>query len=224
MSESAWVQVCGWWLAFGGSHMLLSSPRVRVRIIGRIGARSFQGLYSLIALVTFVPLVRAFWHDRHGGPLWWHLRETPGVRELTIGLSFLAFVLLVASFFNPSPAMARSGTPSAHGLLRITRHPLFVAFALWASAHLLVNGWATDVAFFGGFMLFALIGAAHQDSRLRREPGMAAFFDETSLLPFGAILSGRNRLVLSEIPWLGGAIGLGVACAVYVFHARLFGV
>ena len=56
-------------------------------------------------------------------------------------------------------------------MTKITRHPLFVAMAVWGGAHLLMNGYAPDVAFFGGFVVYGLAGAAHQDYRKRAEEG-----------------------------------------------------
>jgi uncharacterized membrane protein len=86
-------------------------------------------------------------------------------------------------------------------------------------------GFMTDVLFFGGFTLFAIIGCAHQDARKQREEGerLSGFMAETSLLPFVAILSGRNRLVFQELPWLHLAIGLGVALFLYWLHPLMFG-
>ena len=82
-----------------------------------------------------------------------------------------------------------------------------------------------DVIFFGGFALFSLVGCAHQDARKRATRGaeLAAYFAETSLLPFGAILAGRNRLVLAELPWLGLAVGATIATTLYLLHPYMFG-
>jgi hypothetical protein len=43
---SATLIIAGWWLLFGGTHMLLSSARVRPRLVDRLGERSFQAVYS----------------------------------------------------------------------------------------------------------------------------------------------------------------------------------
>jgi uncharacterized membrane protein len=39
-------------LAFVGFHLLLSHP-LRAPLVGRLGERSFQGLYSVLSLLTF---------------------------------------------------------------------------------------------------------------------------------------------------------------------------
>jgi uncharacterized membrane protein len=214
-----------WWLAFAGSHLVLSSVPVRRPLIARVGARGFQGLYSLIALATFVPLVRTYWAHRHTGPQLWNLWDIAGMREVSIVLSGIACVFLILAFFQPSPTgLAPGAATRARGVNRITRHPLFAAIGLWGFAHLLVNGYLSDVVFFGGFLVFALVGAAHQDARKRvtEAETLTAFFTETSLLPFGAIIAGRNRLMVDEIPWLAVAVGVAVAAVLYVAHGRLF--
>ena len=94
------------------------------------------------------------------------------------------------------------------------------SFGLWAIAHLLVNGWANDVAFFGGFLVFSLLGTAHQDARKRAldDGSLREFFAESSQVPFAAILAGRTRLVLGEISWIGAALGLAAAVGLFFLH------
>ena len=72
-------------------------------------------------------------------------------------------------------AATKPGT--VKGVLRITRHPLFAGLALWGLAHVLVNGFLSDVVFFGGFPLFSLLGGAHQDARKQIEqmPRLSAY-------------------------------------------------
>jgi uncharacterized membrane protein len=215
-----------WWVAFAGSHYVLSSLGVRRQLIARLGQNGFVGLYSLAAFATFIPLVVTYWRHKHDGPLLWNLAAVPGVRLLAIAIVGLGAVCLVLSFFQPSPTGMVPGTPKrSRGVTRITRHPLFLSISLWGLGHMLVNGFLGDAIFFGGFLVHAIIGALHQDARKLALEGesLAPFYAETSLLPFAAIAGGRNRLVLGEIPVLGLAIGVALAAALYVFHPQLFG-
>ena len=99
-----------------------------------------------------------------------------------------------------------------------------MALALFGLAHLLVNGTLGDVAFFAGFPLFVWIGTRHQDARLARDrPGYGELIAQTSVVPFGAILGGRQRLVVSELPWGPMAAGLVLAIVVRQWHGFLFG-
>jgi uncharacterized membrane protein len=120
--------------------------------------------------------------------------------------------------------MQARGPAAARGVTRITRHPMLVAFGLFGVAHLLVNGSLGDVLFFGGFPLFTWIGGRHQDARKVDEvAGYAGFVAETSILPFAAILAGRQRLVARELPLGALATGVVAAVALRTYHGALFG-
>jgi uncharacterized membrane protein len=220
MSPTA--EVLFWWLAFAGSHMVLSSVPVRQRLIGRIGEGPFRGLYSLVALACFVPLVRVYFAHKHTGPWLWRLPPGPPVRWVAYLGMGVAFVLLVAGQLRPSPAAVVPGDPTPRGVYRITRHPTLMALALFGLVHLLPNGSATDVAFFGGFVVFAVVGARHQDERKLAldAPGFRAFHEATPFLPF----TGRETLRgLREFSPVALVVGVALAVVVRHFHAAWFG-
>ena len=200
--------------------MVLSSVPVRRRFLAGLGEKGFLALYSFIAFATFGPLVMAWLGARHGGGLLWNLAAAEGVRPLAIVLSAAGITLVVSGVLQPSPVLAGTQRArEARGLTRITRHPLFVGIALWALGHLLVNGYVNDAIFYGGMLAFSVAGAMHQDARKRATEGerLGPFLAETSFLPFGAIVAGRNRLVWEELPWPALATGLAVAVGIYVY-------
>ena len=71
----------GFWAAFAGTHVWLSSARTRAALIARVGPQPFQGIYSLVALATFVPLVWIFARHKHAGPLLWVTLGPPTVAK-----------------------------------------------------------------------------------------------------------------------------------------------
>lgn len=217
-----WSWVLLFWVAFAGTHIGLSSAPVRGRLLARAGERGFQGLYSVVALATFIPLTVAY--SPHDGPFLYTLAGVPGVRALSIALSALAFLLVALSFAQPSPTSMGARVTPARGTVRITRHALFAGIALWGTSHLLVNGFLSDVIFFGGFAVYPWIGAVHQDARKQAggDPALKDLYRETSVVPFAAILTGRNRLVLSELSGWAAAAGLAAAALMYWAHALLF--
>jgi uncharacterized membrane protein len=77
----------------------------------------------------------------------------PGFRHVTLALMLPALVLAVASVFPPGH------------IRRIVRHPLLIGTALWAFAHLLVNGETAAVVLFGAFFAWAVIELAVQSWR-----------------------------------------------------------
>jgi uncharacterized membrane protein len=87
---------------------------------------------------------------------------------------------------------------------------------VWA-LHLIPNASTADVAFFGGFLLFSLAGAWHQDARKRYtgDETFRAFHAATSFLPFGRGLGG-----LADLPPLVIALGVVVALAARWLHPQ----
>jgi uncharacterized membrane protein len=211
---------------FAGTHMVLSSLPVRDKLVSRLGEKTFVALYSLVAFATFIPLVWVYLGNRHGGGLIWSVAAAPGIRSLAMALAVLAFAMIVGGVLHPSPALVGIKEAwGARGLTRITRHPLFMGIALWSLSHLLLNGFLTDVLFFGGMLAFSLAGAAHQDARKRatEKARLGQFFAETSYWPFGAMLAGRNRLIWRELPWISFAAGAAAAVGLYALHPWAFG-
>ena len=111
-----------------------------------------------------------------------------------------------------------------YGLTRITRHPLILPVIPWSLATAwTLGGHEREFALFGILALYSLAGCYAQDLRLVRNEGsvgtvfsvkdqnveraMADFAQATSLIPFQAILEGRQVLVLQELPWLAIVLG-----------------
>jgi len=218
-----------WWALFGGTHLVLSSALVRPKLIATVGERLFLGLYSLVAFATLIPLCWYYAGHKHADPLLWRTFGGPSLyllaRDLNLILMALAFVLLVHGLVaRPPSAMMTSGTPTAYGITRITRHPTFAAIFLFGLAHCLVNGSLSDLIFFGGFSVFSWIGAWHQDTRKIVDiPGYAEFKDATSFLPFAAIMRAKQPLSLSELRWPITLLALILFYLVRAYHPSLFG-
>ncbi len=217
MSPTAWIVLL--WIGFGGSHLLLSHLPLRQRVIAAIGDQPFQGLYSLVSLLFFVPLVWVYFANIHAGPWLWllpHAALLTWVVNLGMGV---AFVLLAAGLLRPSPASMLAGDAVPVGAFRITRHPVIMSMGLFGTLHLLANSSTADVAFFAGFPIFALVGCWHQDRRklALNVPGYAAFVAATPFVPFtrGGALQGAREM--GPVP-----IGVGVALAVAVRWAHRF--
>jgi uncharacterized membrane protein len=216
------------WSGFAATHILLSSLSLRPRLVGVLGDRGFLGVYSLISLAFFWPLVATYWSHKHAGPMLWSIPMTTPVLWVLYALMAIAFLLLVAGLMSPSPASFNPSTDSStpalepSGIHFITRHAVFMAMAVFGIAHLIPNGFASDVAFFGGFPLFVLIGAVHQDARkLVTEPERyTAYHAATPLLPF----TGANTLRgMREISLIAMGIALAVTFFLRRYHFQLFG-
>jgi len=212
-----------WWVLFGGSHLVLSSQQIRPKLIQRLGEWPFRGLYSLVALVTLIPLIVYFFRHKHAEPLFWS--SSIVTHDLTVILMAFAFTLLSMGLTaRPPSAMVSGSKPEAYGVTRITRHPTFAAFFVFGLAHGLVNGSLGDLIFFGGFAAFAWIGAWHQDQRKVVEvPGYAEFKAVTSFLPFGAMIKKQQPLALKEMNWVAAVAGLVIFYLIRLYHSSWFG-
>lgn len=213
------------WLAFAFSHMLLSSLKFRPRVVGVLGEKAFMGVYSLIALAAFVPMVSVYFGNKHSGPMLWSIEMTPLVETgITVAMG-VAMVLLVAAMVTPTPVAIgapRDQPIAVKGVHYITRHGVFMAVGLFGLVHLIPNGFASDVAFFAGFPIFAIVGCRHQDRRklVTDADRYVEFHAATPLIPF----TGRQTLRgLKELSPIGYAGGIALAVLLRYFHAQWFG-
>ena len=207
-------------------HLLLSSGPIRSRLVALIGTQPFRGLYSLVAIGTFIPMLVAFGHNKHAGLMLWNLRDEVVVRGATWLLMFAALILVIGSLINPNPAAI--GAPSRNrpsGILKITRHPGFSAFTCFGVGHLLMNGWTGDVVFFGGFAVLGIAGGIHQDRRKLREMGAPyrEFLASISFFPGAALIGRRAEWSHRDVPWTAIALGIIAGAVLVIFHPRIFG-
>jgi uncharacterized membrane protein len=139
----------------------------------------------------------------------------------------VAFILFVGSFINPNPGGMgpSSGASEPRGILKITRHAAFVSFSLFGIAHMLMNGSAGDVIFFGTFPALGIIGGMHQDQRKLRDLGdrYREFVARTSFVPFAALVGGRVRWSREDTPWRAIVIGVVLTIVLVALHPRIFG-
>jgi len=216
------LAIAALWIAFAATHMGLSSRRLRPRLVAALGELPFTGLYSLVALALFVPLVWTYFANQHSGPHLWYLGHGTFVRGAMYLGMVVALSLALGGLIQPSPASLRRGRTEVRGVMRITRHPLFMGLGVFGLVHLVgANVNAAELAFFAGFPLFAVVGCRHQDGRKRASLGesYARFCAETSLLPFA-----RGGLVAAVTEsYLPVALGVGLTVFLRAFHTQWFG-
>lgn len=206
------------------THNGLASGLMRARLVASLGANGFRIFYSILSVLALVLLARAS-GAADPVPIW----TAPAWLRLVLALIMVpAFLFFTAGLLRNPTGIAGEGLAAqpVRGIQRITRHPMLWSFALWALVHVLGNGDLASVIFFGTFAISALIGMPSIDRKLAaRDPEAAAKLQAvTSILPFGAIMAGRNRLVLAEIGWVAPVLALLGWAVTLHFHARFFGV
>jgi len=215
------------WALFGGLHVGLATRRVRGALVRRLGEWGFILVFSLVAAAGWSLLNWYYATHRFVGAAGLALGQVAVLRPVLVTVVVTGVTLSLGSLFSypASPyALGNARTRTPRGLERITRHPFFAGVALAAGAHTLLATRLTGTLWSGGLALLAVAGAWHQDRKLlatRGEP-YADFVAQTSAVPFAAILAGRQRLVVRELPWIGLAIGLGLAVVLRSVHAGIF--
>lgn len=209
------------WIA---THNGFAGTDIRTRLVGKIGEVGFRIAYAVTSIIAIMMLVQA-WEAAVAMPLW----SAPAWLRLILAAAMLpAFLFFAAGLLRNPTAVGGEALAGqqARGIQRITRHPMLWSFALWALVHVIGNGDLASLIFFGTFAISAFLGMPSIDRKLAaRAPEAAARLRaETSIMPFGAILAGRNRLVLGEIGWLAPVLALLGWAALLHFHARFFGV
>jgi len=224
MDATGWIAF--WAAMFVITHLATTGASIRPRLVNALGAGPYLGVYSLVAFGTFIPLTIEFFRNKHSGPMLWYLRDIAPIRWTAIVLAALAIVMLVASFITPSPAsMAPNAPKEPRGVLKITRHPLFVSIVLFAIAHLLMNGWLGDVLYFGTYIVVSVVGAFHQDQRKLAQLGepYQRFSEKTSIIPGTALIAGRQRFTMPDIPIAALTVGAMLVIALLFAHPHIFG-
>jgi uncharacterized membrane protein len=211
-------------------HLLVSGTRVRDALTGRIGVGPYMGLFTVASIAGLVWLGFAFAGARGapGDPSYWE--ATTATRYVQAGLQLLALLLIFPGLTTRNPTSVRQegalDNPNViTGMLRITRHPFLWGVAIWAAGHLLVNGDTASLVLFGSLLLLALFGAVSIDAKRKRALGEKwdAFAAQTSNVPFGAILSGRQKLSLAEIGWVRILVAIAIWAVLLWAHPYLFG-
>ena len=125
---------------FFGPHVFTMFRDARARLVQRLGALPYRGLYSLVSLAGFVLLVMGF-SELPRVPIW----DPPAwMHWLTVLLMLPVFVLLAAAYV-PGHIKAK------------LKNPMLLALKTWALAHLLSNGDSASMLLFGAFLAYAVI-------------------------------------------------------------------
>lgn len=210
-------------------HLLVSGTALRGVLVGAMKEGPYMGLFSLASVGGIVWLSIAYGDARGLGPVYWDLG--PGARHAGLLIMLLALLLVVPGLLTPNPTSVKQegalDKPDAvKGMLRITRHPFLWGVSIWAAGHLLSNGDLPSVILFGSILALGVFGTVSIDAKRKKALGAKwdAFAAQTSNIPFGAILTGRQKLSLGEIGLWRLALAVAIWAALLWAHPMLFGV
>lgn len=183
------VLIAGLALFLGAHSVSIVAAGWRNRTAARIGEKTWQGIYGLVAIAGFSLIVWGYGLARQGPvvlyvpPVW--------VQHLVLLLMVPVFPLLFAAYL---PGRIQTAT----------KHPMLAAVTIWAFAHLLANGMLADLVLFGSFLLWSV---ADRLSMRWREPlpvQGAPPSKRNDLIAVFAGLALYGAFVLWLHPWLIG--------------------
>ena len=225
LSLGGWGEFAAAFAVFMLSHTLPARPSLRRPLTRLLGERGYLLGYSLVSLGVLAWLVAA----AARAPfvlLWPYAAWQAWVPNLVMPV-----VCLLAAYGVGAPnplsfgGTARGFDPSRPGVAAVSRHPLLLAIALWAGAHVVANGDLAHLLLFGSFAAFAVLAMPALDRRKRRQLGedewrrLAA---HTSAWPLAALSHGRARVTLPGM-WRFAA-GVLLWIAMLHLHEPVIGV
>jgi uncharacterized membrane protein len=167
-----WLEFTAAFAAFFLTHSIPLRPAVRPHLQRALGRRGFTLAYSTLSLAVLAWLIaaagRAPFVQLWNWAPWQHL--VPLVVMLPVCL-ILSLAIARPNPFSFGGARNETFDPARPGIVRLNRHPLLLALALWAGAHVVPNGDLAHVILFGTFCGFAVLGPRLIDRRKRREMG-----------------------------------------------------
>lgn len=193
--------MAGLLVIFAIAHSGLASLRPRGEKL--IGARAYRVLFALVSIPLASVLIIYFIVHRYDGLRLWNLQGVPGMVESVWILSAVSFIFLYPATFNLLE-IAAVQKPQVHlyetGIIRITRHPQMVGQVIWCIAHTLWLGTTFMLVTSAGLIAHHLFAVWHGDRRWQSRYGDAflAVKERTSVMPFWAVLQGRQQLKWQE--------------------------
>ena len=226
MTELSWLFL--WALLFVAQHLGVTSTGLRNRLVGAMGEKAYLAVYSIVSIVVFVLLVRAY-NAATPTELLWPTAEW--LRWVPLLLMPVALLLVVGGLLARNPSTVGVVLDDAEevpvsGVMRITRHPVQSGILIWALSHLLANGDLPSLLFFGALAVVSGWGMVLIDKRKQDVLGerWSTFREATSMVPFVAIVQGRQSLRFGEIGWLVPVVAVGAFVGLWWGHAWVSGV
>jgi zeta-carotene isomerase len=220
-------------LLFGVIFPIVHSGLASLRPLGEklVGARIWRVIFAFPSLCLSYSWITYFIAHAHDGIQFYNLSQNEIAHTVAWAINFASFFFLYPSVFNLKEVAAIE-KPTIHlwetGIIRITRHPQYVGQVMWSAGHLAMVGTsftALTMALLVGHHYFACWNG---DRRLYEEHGedFLQVQERTSVVPFGAILDGRQVLPkdyykeLLRGPYLVIAVG---TLGAYFAHPYMIG-
>ena len=224
LHHSSWVMLA---LLLGFAVIHSGGASLRYWGVERIGERAWRLLFAAVSIPSAVVVIGYFLQHRYDGLRLWNLQDQPWIIPLVWSGTAISFLFLYPATYNllEIPAVLKPQVRMyATGIIRISRHPQAIGQILWCGTHLLWIGSSFMVATCVGLIAHHLFAIWNGDRRLANRFGSA--FEElkasTSVIPFRAVLDGRQQLIVREF-LRPAQLGIAIAVGVFWWAHRFIG-
>ena len=168
-----------------------------------MGPRLWRLLFVSLSLPSAIILIGYFLTHRYDGIRLWNLQGNSFIFYIVWALTAISFIFLYPATYNlleiPSVQKPKVRIYST-GIMRVTRHPQAIGQIIWCIAHSLWIGTSFTLVTSFGLICHHLFAIWHGDKRLEFKFGedFYKFRDNTSVIPFLAILEGRQVFKFRE--------------------------
>jgi len=184
---------------FLAAHIIPSYGPLRDGLVARMGERTFMSIYGVFSLFLFAWLIYSYQQAPYIEL--WMIAEW--MRHTVLLVMFFVCLLLVCTFSQPNPfSLGKGGRgfdPDNPGIVALTRHPAFWAFALWSFVHILPNGDVASVIFFGLMGGLSLYGPRSLDKKRQAKMGIENWQGQVAAVKAGFPKIGVVRLLVAAI-------------------------
>ena len=183
-----------------------------------IGPRLWRLCFVSLSLPSAFILISYFIAHRYDGIRLWNFQGNHYIFIIVWTLTAISFLFLYPATYNlleiPSVQKPQVRIYST-GIMRITRHPQAFGQIIWCIAHTLWIGSSFTLVTSIGLIAHHLFAIWHGDKRLENKFGkeFQVFQKSTSIIPFAAIVDGRQTIKLKEFFKIS-QIGILIAIAV----------
>jgi uncharacterized membrane protein len=205
------------------AHVLPQIGDLRGKIIALTSRKIYIIGYSILSTALLIWLISAALR----APKTVYYAADPFTVRIAMGLMLVAIILFVMGAMRPnslSVSFRRNMDKEATnpGILTLVRHPIIVAFGLWAIAHILVNGELANILLFGIMLAFSLLGML----RLNKTKPKKLNADDyhKALQKESGTFAARVRRVVDGQFWIELAVGIIIYFAILHAHGPVIGV
>ncbi len=201
---------------------------IRKKAENIVGPRVWRLIFALASIPSALVLVLYFLAHRYDGIRLWNIQGLTGANYLIWIFTAISFWFLYPATYNllEIPALSKPTVRLyTKGIIRISRHPQAIGQIIWCIAHGLWIGSSFMLVTCFGLIAHHLFAIWHGDRRLKERFGSE--FEEikrnTSVIPFFAVIDGRQKLKLEEF-LRPSQLGICIAIAFFWWAHRFISV